>query len=379
MKTDGMKSVQGMFRLLLVSFVICAISLGVSAHSLCNSFQKNEIAGLNNDKVIDFQEQSSTESQSAIYNPQSISLTVQVTPGIAHLTWTNTVIVTEGDYFIERQVVGFTTWTTVGQLPFNAPLQYNDTISSPYCTATDFFYRVRLVLVSGPIFSNSEPANQLSDLTNPADVNNTIVSFTNSVYPVLTWSQVPGTDIAGYIISRLNGVVWDDIANVPYGGVNTFTDNTAPDVCGAFKYIILGLDQCGRRSAPVYEDVFVQSIEFNVSAIDECERLAKMSWNSYTSMPGGLGGYKVFRVIDNGLPLEIHDSNNTSFIDSYNFLNGHLYAYYVTAYSAGGVYSSSSCQEQRTFTGPDVPDSIYITNVSVINDSYVKLKDISSY
>jgi hypothetical protein len=98
-------------------------------------------------------------------------------------------------------------------------------------------------------------------------------------------------------------------------------------------------------------------------------------------MPGGLGGYKIFRRINYGLPVEVitvSPSATTTYDDAYQFENGNNYTYYVQAYSTSGTVISTSCQQTRLYSGSAVPDSVYITKVSVLDDSYVRVDFHSS-
>jgi gliding motility-associated-like protein len=93
-------------------------------------------------------------------------------------------------------------------------------------------------------------------------------------------------------------------------------------------------------------------------------------------MPGSLGGYKIYRSDNGGVPVvvvNIKDTLATSYQDSFNFENGHSYFYLVQAYNADSSLFSSSCEKGSQFTGASIPDSVYITNVSIETDTYVRV------
>jgi len=299
-------------------------------------------------------------------------------PGVAQLSWTLTTPVSDGNFFVERQVAPSPTWDLLAQVPYSAPFQYADTISYPYCTNTNFTYRIRYesVVPANSAISDSEDII-LKDVTNPANVENVIVSIAAPWYPIVSWKQVSDDEIFGYEIDRFNGLSWPPHTTLPSDS-SSYLDLTVTDGCGkSYSYVIVTIDMCKNRSAPSYSPA-VQTIKLDLPPIDECERLAKLTWNPYYLMPGGLGGYRIFRMVDYGAPVEIAnltgaDTLNTSYNDAFQFENGSNYTYYVQAYSATGIGSSSSCKIGSTFTGANVADSVYITRVGVISNSYISL------
>ncbi len=312
--------------------------------------------------------------------PPVITLTgIDFESRIAQLSWTATPPPIDGTFYVEREVASSGTWVILDQLPYNAVLQYNDTISSPYCASTDFSYRIRF---EGTVLGDAATSNTsdllLWDQTNPVNVKDIIVSISNS-HPLVTWQQVTGDSISGYEINRFNGFSWQPILPAMSSDSNSFLDIAVTDGCDkSYTYEIIVIDQCNNRSVPAYTPR--HTIKLDLPPIDECERLAKLSWNAYTAMPGGLGGYRVYRE-DNGVIVEIAnltDTLLTSYNDDYTFENGHNYIYYVQAYSASGTGISTSCREGSAFTGASIPDSIYITKVSVEGNSGIRLSYYSS-
>ena len=300
---------------------------------------------------------------------------------IAQLSWSTTDPTIPGTYFVERKEAAAMVWDELAQVAYNGSLVFNDTISYPYCTSTRLYYRIR--------FEATDPANNaisnevdefLFDQTFPEDVQNIVVSINSNSNPVITWNQILDDDISGYMICRFNGSLWPVYTTVPADS-NSYTDLNADACDQSYYYVIITKDKCSRESAPLYDTNYQRTINLNLPHIDECERLAKLSWNPYNDMPGGLGGYKIFRRIDYGLPVEIFTispSATTSYSDAYQFVNGQNYTYYIQAYSNSGTVISTSCQQTRLYSGSDLPDSVYITKVSVLNDSYVRVDFHSS-
>jgi len=301
---------------------------------------------------------------------------------IALITWTTNDPAMLGNYFIERDAAASGTWTTIAQIAYNIlPLEYRDTISFPYCAPTSFSYRIRFE--SNPT-GNDATSNVgvvlLSDKTNPENVTNEIVSINFNTKPEIKWTPVAGDDIMGYRIDRFDGFKYDSIAT-QFADSSHFTDKSIIDGCNkSYSYVIITLDGCGLRSAPSYFPKKT-TINLDVSPIEECERLAKLSWNTYSLMPGGLGGYQVYRRINYGpkeLIATITDTTLTNYTDSANFINGYDYTYSIDAFSAKGLGTSSSCVWSWKYVGYNVPDSIYITKVSVQDDSFVRISFHSS-
>jgi hypothetical protein len=301
---------------------------------------------------------------------------------MAQLSWLTTDPSIPGTYFVERKEATAILWDELAQVAYNGSLVFNDTISYPYCTSTRLYYRIR--------FEATDPANNaisnemdefLFDQTFPEDVQNIVVSINVDSYPVIKWDRLLNDDIAAYRIHKWNGSIWAFLILLPSSS-DTYTDIDADSACDrSYSYRIIAIDKCDRESAPINSEISQRTITLSLPHIDECERLAKLSWNPYNDMPGGLGGYKIFRRINYGLPVEVitvSPSATTTYDDAYQFENGNNYTYYVQAYSTSGTVISTSCQQTRLYSGSAVPDSVYITKVSVLDDSYVRVDFHSS-
>jgi gliding motility-associated-like protein len=297
---------------------------------------------------------------------------------IAHLVWTTTDTALTGTYYVERQVapaVPSDPWDVIAIKAFDDTLEYNDTISFPYCTPTQFSYRIHFVATpSGLDFYSDIEVVILPGAILPPNVQNVVVSITPANYPVLSWTQVPGSGISGYEITRYNGFSWPVITKLPSDSAS-YTDKTARHVCDtSYRYIIVTLDKCGRRSAPDY-NLFAQTLKLDFPPIDPCDRLAKLSWNPYLRMPDTLGGYNIFRSDNNGPFIgiaDITDTLQTTYADNYPFVSGHDYTYYIQAYSKNGPGKSVSCKKSQRFTGSSEPIFVYLTSVSVEANSFLR-------
>lgn len=365
--------------LLLVVFIVFCIK--ISAHPITSILSDRAVAGyspVENLPEINLPSESVYPGYAiAKLIPPVITLTVNdFESRIAQLSWTTSDPLIGGTYFIERQVASSGIWDPLAQLPYNAVLYYEDTISHPYCTITSFEYRVRFVTITPETGISNVPAPvSLFDFkNNPELISDLVVSINSNREPELYWKKVINDDIQAYEIRRFNGFNWTTITTLPADSGH-YVDKTVPDGCNtSYEYAIYTVDRCGNKNADFPEDVSVQTIVLNLPVIGDCERLAKLSWNPYSHIPDGLGGYKVYRMVDYAAPVEvvnIKDTLITAYNDAFNFENGHTYTYYVEAYNADSVYSSYSCQLGWKYTGANVADSIYISSVSVNNDSYI--------
>ena len=308
--------------------------------------------------------------------PAAIGLTVtNYETRIALLKWTTTSPGIPGTYHIERRA-GTGIYIELAVLPHTAPLEYNDTISFPYCTATPFTYHVSFVSNSGFDDASSGYITQtLSDINKPADLLNVNVSLmqTSSGFnPRLSWDRITNDSISGYIIQQFDGFRWNTIHTT--SADSAFYTHTTPDACDAsFRYVVRSKDKCNNESdQKLYKDIFVQTIHLDAAEPNECDKAIKLTWNSYKSIPGGIGGYRITRCENsNTLSVDV-SATDTTFIDNRNLKAGQTYLYTVTEISANGLYSSSSCQAVHAFNAVNIPD-VYITQVSVEQDKFIRV------
>lgn len=318
----------------------------------------------------------SANNHSIISNPLAFIVTGEIRElgGVAHLEWSTPGAVADGFYYVERMDVNAAppvAWVEIKKLPFTV-LQYDDTISFPYCTKTDFSYRIRCEsTLTGILLSDNETANlELFDNTDPADVKDVLVSISKLTgNPVISWTPA-SDDILRYIFQRYNRVLpyiaFDSIA----AGTDTYNDQI--DGCNkSYSYVVRARDKCNRSSAPVYDTISQRTIIPYSNTPGPCERFASLTWNSYNGMPGGLGGYTIFRDDAMGESKKF-DSQTTSYVDNSGFEKGHIYLYTVKAYSNNGIDTSSSCQLTWMFLADLAPD-LYITQVSVEDDSFIRV------
>jgi len=271
-------------------------------------------------------------------------------------------------------------WKTLVTIPYTSGFtgQWKDTISTPFCEISTIDYRVVFKIAGSPCEANSNTARgSFYDGTQPSNPENDTISIFNDptgTYtgcPILGWTRSPEKDVAGYIIYRFDGFQFNSIDTIP-GDSTIFLDKSVRACLQSYTYALAAIDSCGITSYGTYSTA-PHSLVLSLPDINPCDRKAYLSWNAYTEMPGGLGGYAIYRQVNNGsfTLLEQVDNATTEFVDSTLFINGNTYTYYVRAFSADGKSSSSSCQSRKTYNGPVVPDTLYIKQVSVLNNSVV--------
>ena len=374
-----MKSRIYLFRFLLLVFLFPFVCSNAVASKIC--FNPNfdfGNASLQDTAVVSDPNKTITNSKPGTTQvPPVIILTVDpFLSSTALLKWTTSDPGLQGDYVVERYTLA-DGWVTIASLPFSTVLAYNDIITFPYCNPTDFSYRIHFLSSSGLDDAYSpivKPSSPLSDLTTPENVSNLLVSVGPPM--LLIWDRIINDSISRYDIQRTVDLnAWGPPIGSVTAAERIFWDANATPACeSAFKYIVTTIDRCGNHSAPDYENNYVQTIKLDVPKPGPCDKSAKLVWNSYKNMPGGLSGYTVYRIDGISSSFKIIDLSDTSYVDTYNFQDGVTYLYSIGARDINGHYSTVSCQVGWTYKGVITPDTVYITQVGVENDSYINIK-----
>lgn len=353
------------------SSYVCSPQVNAAASKYYIRIQRNPLSGPA--EFIDF---------------QSIRLQVTVVnAGLAKLDWNAVSNSEKGIYYIDRKSTAG--WQLLASLDYNAmPVLNNfslfDTISKPYCdpAGIDLTYRVRFIIDASSYtesISNEVTEGPFYDLTDPKDViNDTVSQYADGTISgiVIGWTQPPGKDIEGYMIQRSDIIPakYDSIAFVPYG-TNFFVDQSVSACLKNYGYAVITIDKCGKRSPGTYLPNHRKNIILSDFSIDGCERIAHLKWTAYHGMPGGLSGYQVF-MSEAGKPFQLITTvppADTVFNHNGLFKDGFSYKYFIRAMGASLSSSSSSCQKITTYAGTLLPDSIVITQATVVNEAHVKV------
>lgn len=374
-----MKSGEHMIRVLLLLLLLSALNVRANAFTIkCDVNSSSEFF----QHTIDGKNQLlNTDTSRSFRKNATPVIILEVLPyqnRIAQISWQTSDYSIPGTYYVER--LNPSGWIVIKQLPYNAVLKYNDTISTPFCTATAISYRIRFKPDLEETLS-PEVSVILYDQTLPSGITdlNVDLGFNNgALYPHVTWNDFTSDSISRYIVQRWDGFTWAKIDsvmvnnNVPSGAIS-FYDKTAVPACGeSFKYVILTYDMCGNPSAPDY-DLFVQTLRLDVAHPDQCDKSAELAWNPYDNIPGGLKTYAVYRSEGFKTPELIFETQDTLYIDNFDFRNDSTYSYSVKAISNNISYTSSSCTIGQKYSGAILPDTVYITQVSVEDDSFIRI------
>ncbi|PKP03540.1 MAG: hypothetical protein CVU11_07795 [Bacteroidetes bacterium HGW-Bacteroidetes-6] len=184
---------------------------------------------------------------------------------------------------------------------------------------------------------------------------------------ILGWQPSGSGDTEGYIIYQFIAGVWTPIDTV-WGISSTSYENLLSNAdTGPESYCIAAIDSCGITSPLTGGHTSMHLL----ATTDICGRSVELGWTHYTGFPAGVTQYNIF-VSENGNPFSLLASVSGT-VSQYtaNGLNdGSTYCYYISAVSAGGLYSSSefACISANF---PDLPSYVYIRIASVESDGSV--------
>lgn len=368
-----MKSAVNMLRFVLLLFLFPVFQVYSSAYSANNDYSYRfnllQIKTVGSEKPVILL----LDNSSVLKAPPLLNMTVDTYQSrIAQLHWTTSDADMVGAYTIQRNAAS-AGWKDIATVPYTL-LSYNDTISYPFCNPTNFSYRIQFVSSSGsdialsPIVNATSP---LSDLTSPENVSSLFVDLG----PTIAWDPITTDSISLYEIQRYDPLTqkWPVVGS-RLSSSNSFSDPGVNACENSYKYIVRTFDKCGNNSAPDYENRYVQNIILDVTQPGQCDKSVNLVWNSCKNMPGGLGGYKIYRN-DGSSTVELDpvQATDTSYIDNFNFVNGQSYGYSVKGISINNSYSSSSCESFNQFFSAILPDTVYISQVNVENDNYISV------
>ncbi len=154
-------------------------------------------------------------------------------------------------------------------------------------------------------------------------------------------------------------------------GTTFWTDNSASPGDESREYFIAVLDSCGNSSHQT--DSGQCNIRLAPPATDACHRTARLSWNAYKNMHGGIGGYRVLLSEDNG---GSYRQAGTTTITSFTLDDLQLntaYRVYVQAFNSDGSITSSSNRVNFSIDTEESNDQTYIRHVSVMDNRYISV------
>lgn len=100
-----------------------------------------------------------------------------------------------------------------------------------------------------------------------------------------------------------DGVAYDKIAFIPFtGGPNyAYDDKDLFTRERSYYYKALAKDSCGNDRT---QSLIVKSVWLTVSDVKGNMFEKKLNWNNYTAFIGGLGGYSIYRIVNDVVPAQ---------------------------------------------------------------------------
>lgn len=277
------------------------------------------------------------------------------------------------------------TWNSIDQQPFynfTYEIYRQNTTGTPELIATTeelsytdiSFHNCDLELLTYQIFlsdpetgkksRSSTDGEYLQDITQPAPPVVKSVSVTNNGMINLIWEASPDTDVAGYIVyeNKPPALTFDALFTV-YGTDTAF--NTL-DICsGAYGYVVSAIDFCDNEYVPDYDHP-QRIIDFQNISTDVCKSEAYFDWSDYINMNPPLLGYRILEVDSNsGVTTLLDETTESEYTLLKSFENNTEYCYQIEAYNQD-AYTSNSCTVCIAGYQPQRPDTISITNATVI-------------
>jgi len=299
--------------------------------------------------------------------------------GVARLDWNRIQAGNNGVFHIYRKDNAL--------LPFPATpiaqtnnLIFYDTITSPYCTATDLYYRVEFSS-GGCVANTSVGSGSFFDDNLPEDPVLSLVTINANGFAEISWSHSPTADVNGYIVGLKEGASFTDHYTLGY--VTSFIDDqstlpTYQDPCSeVVTYVVRAEDLCDNQSSGAINYQFPHNtILLTGETTTLCNRKATLEWNAYNNMDPEASSYKVYRSDGGGPDIEIANiaagGANFTFVDPELLTPGVQYTYHVAAINGDVSKISGSCRI------PLVPDPEPFTlfeldYVTVVDNDYIDL------
>ncbi|MFH1119012.1 MAG: gliding motility-associated C-terminal domain-containing protein [Bacteroidota bacterium] len=277
--------------------------------------------------------------------------------GIARLDWNRIETGNNGVFNIFRKDNALAPFpvSPIGQ---TNNLIFYDTITSPYCTTTDLYYRVEFSS-GGCVANTSVGSGSFFDDNLPEDPVLSLVTINTSGFAEISWVHSPTDDVNGYIVGLKEGASFTDYFTLGY--VTSFVDNqtalpTYQDPCiEVVTYVVRAEDLCLNQSSGAINYQFPHNtILLTGETTTLCDRKATLTWNAYYNMDPGVSSYKVYRSDNSGPDIEIANlaagGADFTFVDPELLTPGVQYTYQVAAVNSNVSKISRSCRV------PLVPD-----------------------
>ena len=260
-------------------------------------------------------------------------------------------------------------WNQVVTLPIDS-LNYTDNIS--VCSSW-LNYRVKLTSNSCDFISNLDGGFIEDQQAPDAPVINLVSQDTSNNQIFINWNPSIAQDVTAYIVFKFSNGAWNPLDTI-FGIQNTsFYDTaTATFQNDIVKYSIAAMDSCSSGNPPQFNTSSAGDEHNNIllnQQYEQCTGEVSLSFNDYINWPTGVSSYKIFYKNDTNLNWQLLDSTN-SLNYSYVIQQGNMnYSFIVVAQSDSLAISSLSNIVEFYANQPPIPQSSYISEVQVHNDT----------
>ncbi len=259
-------------------------------------------------------------------------------------------------------------WTLIDSTQANF---YKDTIVS-ICSNTQLNYQIKNRDTSGCMLASSIFGGIFKDVTPPAiPIVDTVSVNPLSGYAGIGWNINPSSDTKAYVIYSFMNGIWTPTDTIS-GRYNTYySGNTPPYLAAAGSKIfkVAAMDSCGNISPAI----LLYNTLFLASSFDVCSRTAKLTWNNYKNLAGGISTYMVY-CSENGGPFKaIGSTKGNTFLHT-SLKTGVAYCYIVRAWNNGLNKTSTSNASCVFNSGMPPPSFLYLKTASVVAHNEVQLE-----
>ncbi len=141
-------------------------------------------------------------------------------------------------------------------------------------------------------------------------------------------------------------------------------------------YRIAAMDSCGNVSALTNNQQ--SNMMLHLQGLDACTRSATLQWSTYTNLFNDIDHYEVMFSGDLGQTWQMLGNVTTNSYLIENLDLNHEYLAYVRVVNNGGTVTASSNRVNITISAGESQDFTYIRSVSVIDNSYLRIRVLTS-
>ena len=238
--------------------------------------------------------------------------------------------------------------------------------------ATITYFLTQQDPLSSKIAFSTEDADIFQDITQPGIPNVKSVTVIDNSQVQIRWEPSPNADVKEYRVyeNRPPSALWN-LLFIVYGNDTTFAGTNICD--GEINYAVSAVDSCGNEFAPDYEFAH-RVLDLEIIEHDICDQTVFFNWSDYINMNPPLQGYNIVEVDMNTGDQTIKATTTESeFNLDESFLDGQEYCFFIEAFNDAG-YRSTSCTECITGYIPISPDTLSVTNISVVSPEIIDIE-----